>query len=66
MEASAYSAAITSVDQLLVHRDALINGNAMERKERLLQILQTSGLMAVGALPVSVFLAVALMLVRRW
>ena len=62
MEASAYSAAITSVDQLLVHRDALINGNAMERKERLLQILQTSGLMAAGALPVSVFLAVALML----
>ena len=34
----------------------------MERKERLLQILQTSGLMAAGALPVSVFLAVALML----
>ncbi len=33
------------------------------RKERLLQILQTSGLMAAGALPVSVFLAVALMLV---
>lgn len=63
VEASAYSAAITAVDQLLVHRDALLNGSPEERKERLLQILQTSGLMAAGALPVSVFLAVALMLV---
>lgn len=63
VEASAYSAAITAVDQLLVHRDLLLNGTADERKERLLQILQTSGLMAAGALPVSVFLAVALMLV---
>ena len=63
VEASVYSAAITAVDQLLVHRDALLNGSPAERKERLLQILQTSGLMAAGALPVSVFLAVALMLV---
>jgi hypothetical protein len=63
VEASVYSAAITAVDQLLVHRDALLNGTAEARKERLLQILQTSGLMAAGALPVSVFLAVALMLV---
>jgi hypothetical protein len=63
VEASAYSAAITAVDQLLVHRDQLLNGTAEDRKERLLQILQTSGLMAAGALPVSAFLAVALMLV---
>jgi len=63
VEASVYSAAITAVDQLLVHRDELLNGTVEARKERLLQILQTSGLMAAGALPVSVFLAVALMLV---
>lgn len=47
-----------------MHRDQLLNGTVEERKERLLlQILQTSGLMAAGALPVSGFLAVALMLV---
>jgi hypothetical protein len=63
VEASVYSAAITAVDQLLVHRDELINGTAEARRERLVQILQTSGLMAAGALPVSLFLAVALMLV---
>lgn len=63
MEASAYAAAITAVDQLLVHRDSLLNGSAAQRKQSLLRILQTSGLMAAGALPVSVFLAVALMLV---
>ena len=63
VEASIYSAAIAAVDQLLVHRDALLNGTTEARKERLLQILQTSGLIAAGALPVSVFLAVALMLV---
>ena len=63
VEASVYSAAIAAVDQLLVHRDELLNGTMEARKERLLQILQTSGLMAAGALPVSVFLAVALMLV---
>lgn len=63
VEASVYSAAITAMDQLLVHRDELINGTADARRERLVQILQASGLMAAGALPVSVFLAVALMLV---
>ena len=63
VEASVYSAAIAAVDQLLVHRDELINGSPQARKERLLQIMQTSGLIAAGALPVSVFLAVALMLV---
>ncbi len=63
LEAGVYSAAITAVDQLLVHRDELINGTAGARRERLVQILQTSGLMAAGAMPVSVFLSVALMLV---
>ena len=63
VEAGVYSAAITAVDQLLVHRDELLNGSPQARKERLVQILQTSGLMAAGALPVSVFLAVALMLI---
>ncbi|MEA5416611.1 hypothetical protein [Synechococcus sp. BA-132 BA5] len=63
VEASVYSAAIAAVDQLLVHRDKLLNGSVEARKQRLLQILQTSGMMAAGALPVSVFLAVALMLV---
>jgi hypothetical protein len=63
VEASAYSAAIAAVDQLLVHRDQLLNGTSEQRRERLLQILQTSGLLAAGALPVSAFLAVALMLV---
>jgi hypothetical protein len=41
----------------------LLNGTVETRQQRLLQILQTSGLMAAGALPVSMFLAVALMLV---
>jgi len=63
VEAGAYSAAIAAVDQLLVHRDELINGSAAARQERLLQILQNSGLVAAGALPMSVVLAVALMLV---
>jgi len=63
VEASVYSAAIAAVDQLLTHRDELINGSPQVRKDRLIQILQTSGLMAAGALPVSVFLAIALMLV---
>lgn len=63
LAASVYTAAITAVDQLLVHREALINGSADARRARLLQILQTSGLVAAGGLPMSVFLAVALLLV---
>lgn len=63
MEASVYAAAITAVDQLLIHRDELINGMLEARRERLIQIMQTSGLMAAGALPVSVFLALALMVI---
>lgn len=63
VEASAYTAAITAVDQLLIHRDELVNSTNEVRQERLLEILKTSGLMAAGALPVSVFLAVALMII---
>jgi hypothetical protein len=63
VEASVYSAAIMAVDQLLVHREALLNGTPEDRTERLQQILRTSGLTAAGALPVSLVLAVALMLV---
>ena len=63
MEASAYAAAIAAVDQLLIHRDALINGHQAQRRERLLEILQTSGLMAAGAFPVSIVLGLALMMV---
>ena len=63
VEASAYAAAIAAVDQLLIHRDALINGNQAQRREQLLEILQTSGLMAAGAFPVSIVLGLALMMV---
>ena len=63
VEASAYAAAIAAVDQLLIHRDALINGHQAQRRERLLEILQTSGLMAAGAFPVSIVLGLALMMV---
>jgi len=63
LAASVYTAAITAVDQLLVHREALVNGSADARRARLLQILQTSGLVAAGGLPMSAFLAVALLLV---
>ena len=63
VEASAYAAAIAAVDQLLIHRDALINGHQAQRREQLLEILQTSGLMAAGAFPVSIVLGLALMMV---
>ena len=63
VEASAYAAAIAAVDQLLIHRDALNNGHQAQRRERLLEILQTSGLMAAGAFPVSIVLGLALMMV---
>jgi hypothetical protein len=63
VEAGVYAAAIAAVDQLLVHRDVLINGTRTQRQHVLLRILQTSGLMAAGTLPVSAVLAIALMLV---
>lgn len=62
-EASAYAAAITALDMLLIHRDDLLNASTDRKKEIMVEILKNSGLMAAGALPVSVFLAVALMLI---
>ena len=62
-EASAYAAAITALDMFLVQRDELINGTSERKQEILMDILKRSGLMAAGALPVSVFLAVLLLMV---
>lgn len=62
-EASAYAAAITALDMLLIHRDDLLNASTDRKKEIMVEILKNSGLMAAGALPVSVFLAVSLMLI---
>lgn len=61
-EASAYAAAITALDMFLVQRDELINGTNTRKQEILVDILTRSGLMAAGALPVSVFLAVLLLM----
>ena len=63
LEASVYAAAISAVDQLLIHRDELVNGSHEQRKATLLSIVKTSGLSAAGALPVSIFMAIALMLI---
>lgn len=62
-EASVYAAAITAVDMLLVHRDELLNASTDKKMAIMVDILKRSGLMAAGALPVSVFLAVALLLI---
>lgn len=62
-EASAYAAAITALDMFLIQREELINGTNEKKQEILLDILKKSGLMAAGALPVSVFLAVLLLMV---
>ena len=62
-EASVYAAAITALDMLLIHRNELLNASIERKKEIISEILKNSGLMAAGALPVSVFLAVALMLI---
>lgn len=62
-EASAYAAAITALDMFLIQREELINGSNDQKKEILMNILKRSGLIAAGALPVSVFLAVLLLMV---
>jgi hypothetical protein len=62
-EASVYAAAITALDMFLIQREELINGSNDQKKEILMDILKRSGLMAAGALPVSVFLAVLLLMV---
>ena len=56
-EASAYAAAITALDMFLIQRDELINGSKEQKQEILINILKKSGLMAAGALPVSILLA---------
>jgi len=61
-EASVYAAAITALDMFLIQRDELINGTNQRKQEILMDILKQSGLMAAGALPVSVFLAVLLLM----
>lgn len=62
-EASVYAAALTAIDQLLIHRDELLNATTERKKDVVIEILKSSGLMAAGALPVSVFLAVALLVI---
>ena len=61
-EASVYAAAITALDMFLIQRDELINGTNQRKQEIVMDILKQSGLMAAGALPVSVFLAVLLLM----
>ena len=61
-EASVYAAAIKALDMFLIQRDELINGTNQRKQEILMDILKQSGLMAAGALPVSVFLAVLLLM----
>ena len=62
-EASVYTSAVTAIDMLLIHRNELLNASTDRKKEIVVDILKRSGLMAAGALPVSVFLAVALLLI---
>ena len=62
-EASIYASAVTAIDKLLIHRDELLNASTDRKKEIVVDILKRSGLMAAGALPISVFLAVALLLI---
>ncbi len=62
-EASTYAAAITALDMFLIHRDDLLNATNDQKKEILLDILRKSGLMAAGALPVSIFLAILLLMI---
>ena len=62
-EAGIYAAIITAVDQLLIHRNTLVNGSNEEREVILIKILDTSKLYAAGAIPISIFIALALMLI---
>jgi len=64
-QASVYAVAITTLDMFLIHRDELINDDNQIEKEILLEILTKSEIMAARALPVSVVLAVFLLLALR-
>merc|ERR1712217_228686 len=57
MESAVYAACITAAEQTLIHRDELINSGAERRNQLVRQILRTSGVTAMGALPTSVVLA---------
>ena len=62
-EASVYAACLTAIDQLLINREVLINGSKKDREQTFTEILKNSGLMAAGAIPVSVFLGLTLMII---
>lgn len=62
INAAGTATVIAAVDQLLIHRDVLINGNPSERQLILLTILKTSGVVGAGAIPVTVTLTLALTL----
>ena len=62
-ETGVYAMAIAAVDQLLIKREELLNGNNEKRKIIIKEILQNSGLVGAGSLPVSVFLGICLTLV---
>ncbi len=62
-ETGVYAMALAAVDQLLIRREELINGNNIKRKEIIQEILQKSGLIGAGSLPVSIFLGICLTLV---
>ena len=62
INAAASATVIAAVDQVLVHRDALINGSPSERQFILLTILKTSGVVGAGAIPLTLTLTLALTL----
>ena len=62
INAAATATVIAAVDQLLIHRDELINGSPSERQMILLTILKTSGVVGAGAIPVTLTLTLALTL----
>ena len=62
-EAGVYAMALAAVDQLLIRREELINGNNNKRKKIIQEILQKSGLIGAGSLPVSIFLGICLTLI---
>ena len=59
LEASVYTAASKALKMLLVSRDELLNATTERKKGIMIDILESSGLMAACALSISVFPAVA-------
>ncbi len=62
-EAGIYAMAISALDKVLINRETLINGNDEDRRKLIIEILQSSGLLAAGTLPISIFLGICLMLI---